>query len=580
MIKFFTYLLCFLCIATSAIAADLHIGASATGDESGSDGSNLCTLAYANTNLSAGETGYLYDTQGDYSTAIAPSNSGSSDNKITYIAQSGDSPKITNTSNGFIALNLDGNDYIVVDGIELVSNADNGHIVDFRNGARYNEVKNCKIHGNLTASANGGIVIRTLNATSETANTHNWFHDNEIYESGLVDPSNCEDTSNTAKIGLSSDYLSGYNTFEDNEWYGGGHHLLEIYTRNNVIRNNYFHNEPWIAPNGSNCTECTALDSSAPIESGLYGNRCVILEGDGSTDTPSYNLFEGNRLGYSGPPSDGNGATGLAIISRRNIIRYNDFFDHDEIGIFLRDGDDSNDNRIYNNSVYGTGQTAPACRGWTGNGLEVHGSSTGSYVYNNIFYLNEMDIQCNDSHQCNGITASSNLVTSNELSDASGQDTGDPSFTDMSISDPTSQVLPNFVLQLDSPAIDAGTYLTQANGDAAGGSSDTLIVDDAKWFQDGSWGSGLATLDADYIIISSSAIDASSGTEVEISSIDYDTNTITLSSEQNWSDGDYIFLGKDSNGTDVLIGDMPDQGAHEWQATGGLRGVTCNGCTM
>ena len=101
--------------------------------------------------------------------------------------------------------------------------------------------------------------------------------------------------------------------------------------------------------------------------------------------------------------------------------------------------------------------------------------------------------------------------------------------------------------------------MTQANG--SGSNSITLIVDDALYFQDGSWGSDLTrgvTMFADWIAI------GTVNNKVQISSIDYSTNTITLASAVSWSDNDPIWLYKKSDGTRVLYGAAPEYGAHEF----------------
>ena len=135
---------------------------------------------------------------------------------------------------------------------------------------------------------------------------------------------------------------------------------------------------------------------------------------------------------------------------------------------------------------------------------------------------------------------------------------GNPKFANPDISDPTSTTLPDLTLQSSSPAIDGGTYLTQANG--SGKSSTTLKVDDALYFQDGTWGSSLANMSADYI-----AIGTVSNT-VQISSINYTTNTITLASAKTWADDAKIWLYKKSDGTVVLNGVAPDYGAAEFMS--------------
>jgi hypothetical protein len=139
---------------------------------------------------------------------------------------------------------------------------------------------------------------------------------------------------------------------------------------------------------------------------------------------------------------------------------------------------------------------------------------------------------------------------------------GDPKFTSTDLSDATSATLPNLSLQSNSTALNGGTYLTQANG--SGNNSSTLIVDDALYFQDGSWGSDLnrgINFFPDWIAI------GNVNNVVQISSIDYSTNTITLASNATWSDNDPVWLYKKSDGTRVLYESAPEYGAHEYNVS-------------
>lgn len=88
-----TVFLSFLC--GPAIAANYYVGASATGNKSGSDINNLMSLSSVNANLQPGDTAYLLDSQGDYTTTIEPARSGTAENKrISYVAYSGHKPTI------------------------------------------------------------------------------------------------------------------------------------------------------------------------------------------------------------------------------------------------------------------------------------------------------------------------------------------------------------------------------------------------------------------------------------------------------------------------------------------------------
>jgi hypothetical protein len=101
-----------------------------------------------------------------------------------------------------------------------------------------------------------------------------------------------------------------------------------------------------------------------------------------------------------------------------------------------------------------------------------------------------------------------------------------------------------------------------------GENSTTLIVDDALFFQDGSWGSDLSDIQADWIAI------GTINNKVQIGLIDYATKTIILSSPKTWEDNASVWLYKDSGGNVVLRGSAPDIGAHEahtLKAPGNLR---------
>jgi len=106
-------------------------------------------------------------------------------------------------------------------------------------------------------------------------------------------------------------------------------------------------------------------------------------------------------------------------------------------------------------------------------------------------------------------------------------------------------------LQAGSPAIQAGGPLTTAVG--TGSNSTTLVVADADYFQDG-MGLTAVGVQADWIRIGTS-------TNVQISAINYSTNTITLANPVSWSGGTSVYLYKNSKGDTVLFGNNPEIGA-------------------
>jgi hypothetical protein len=135
-----------------------------------------------------------------------------------------------------------------------------------------------------------------------------------------------------------------------------------------------------------------------------------------------------------------------------------------------------------------------------------------------------------------------------------------PLFTDYANDDFSLQTSPT-----PSPAIDAGHHLTVVNGSDSG-SGTTLVVDNPYPFQDG-W----AGVEADWIAVGSVT------NTVQISSINYNTNTITLASSISRNDGDPIWLYRDSDGTRVLYGSAPDIGAVEYEYAENAPPVRSNG---
>ena len=218
-------------------------------------------------------------------------------------------------------------------------------------------------------------------------------------------------------------------------------------------------------------------------------------------------MIEGNQFGPSGPPPDDDGGDGLTITAPKNIIRYNDIYGAQNNGVLFKTGAGSfaDHNRFYNNTVYRSGRFRNTGPQWQGANFRWYGSYNriGNVVKNNILF----------GYGAGGrdwgggaVTADSdNLVVANFCTGAFAgrcSASGDPRFVNPRIAIfPANGLEPNLALQSSSPAIDAGTHLTTAR--ANGARSTTLQVDDALYFQDGTWGSALAGHLADWIAIGS-----------------------------------------------------------------------------
>lgn len=227
--------------------------------------------------------------------------------------------------------------------------------------------------------------------------------------------------------------------------------------------------------------------------------------------------------------------------------------------------------RIYNNTSFWNGYTypymqssQPGCATCPGKlaGINIYSLAwdviiKNNIVYNNysyILYGNDITVNTGEdpTNYPNIITIENNWTTTD----------GDPRFNNPDTSDPTNEKLPDLSLQPNSEVIDKARHLTTAKN--SGENSTILIVEDAMYFQDGTWGSDLArgvTMFPDWIAIGSIKNIA------EIKSIDYLTNTIILNSITSWNEGDRIWLYKKSDGKCVLFGAYPDLGAHEFVPT-------------
>jgi hypothetical protein len=247
-------------------------------------GTACCSLATANSNAIAGDTIYLRG--GTYSVdkvRISPSNSGSLASRITYVAYTGETPTFIRTSSNNPAISITGKDYIVVDGITASNLAT---WIRIGNGADYNEIKNCTFNG----TTNYDHAVRIYDGGGGTASTNNWLHQNSFSRCGYVSGSSA--CLSMIKIDDAPGYTNGvshYNTIENNTISYSGHDSLSTYTKYNVIKNNFWHNEGWMSGSGS----------YTPDNNGLYGDRNNEIY-DGRSNAGLFYLIEGNRKPMGG----------------------------------------------------------------------------------------------------------------------------------------------------------------------------------------------------------------------------------------------------------------------------------------
>lgn len=502
----------------------------------------------------AGDT--VYFRGGTYylnKSGIKPKNSGTStSNMITYSSYNNETVIFIGDGvclgwNNSIDL-TSGQKYIKVHGI--IFKKFSGHLR--MKGAAYNEISHCQFIGPPCESGfdyAGSIV--------QDGSHHNWIH-NCVFSGWGAPCRPCPDTpaehGTNLQIGWDmGDEGDDYNILENCILYHGGHDVLGVHGKYNIIRNNYVHNEPWMNYQG-----------------GKWSQRNIYTIGK---SLAQHNIFEANKVGYAGYPQTITNCANEGIMDEGNynIYRYNILF-HNSGNGYSRAIKPvtglANGSVIYNNVFWHNGYDPYTPQNKTGcwhNGYD-HAISTcdndttckdNAYI-NNLFYQNKNSINSSIeiSKYSPVIEPTYQIIRNNWI----GSINGDPKFVNISgTPDPMQKDQFNFNLQANSRAIDGGSYLTRTTN--SGFNSTFLTVENTNFFQDGF---GLqfvwfkANINADWIAI------GSVNNVVQIKSIDYSTNTITLSSPMTWQDGDRIWLYKKSDGQRVLYGSAPDYGAYEY----------------
>ncbi len=368
----------------------------------------------------------------------------------------------------------------------------------------------------------------------------------------------------------------------------GGSDNLDLAAPKNIIRYNYFYNSmaSGIYFKYASADLVNPILSFTSITIGTGNQTWIIPSGlhltagqtmrARATSDPTQ-AMDGTVMSY-------NSNTGVLMCNMANISGSGTY---SSWRIWWNGGSGGVNNRVYNNTIYHNGNGAEwriygnENNSYEGLGIAQWNSagigSTANIVKNNIIYDNkeggvcQLTLYSGDSSTSQCAVQPWDTITNNLISGSGDASPIDPKFTNPNLLDPTSQnlfvaqpgylvtPLPDLSLQASSPAINAGAVLTQATG--PGNNSMTLVVDDAMYFQDGTWGSDLArgmNFFPDWIAVGSVR------NVVEIAGIDYATNTITLKSPLTWAADDPVWLYKKSDGAVVLAGAAPDIGAYEY----------------
>jgi hypothetical protein len=478
--------------------------------------------------LTAGDTVHIKT--GTYSDRVAPSRSGTSSQRITYRNYGTDVVTISNSPT--FGLYLNGNSYITIQGIDF-SNQD--RFLYFMNGAHHNIVAYCNFNN---ARLVDGLTSEWAGSRISGSSQHNWIHHCRFSNYGFY---NASSKACVIDIGTETNKTdqTRYNLIENNHFYHGGHHIMGVYGMYNVIRNNYFHNEPW-------AMGTTASDRGVV----MYGNRNLSFSG--YSENGGRNLFERNRVGYSGDSADNVGSSGMSLNSSNNIVRFNSYYHNDNAGMSISLTSSSlqniRQNKIYNNTFFNNGHNPNAyVASKTGIFIAIYSGTQvieQNGIKNNIFYKHRLPFG-----EYNSNTPDNQGLLGLQICEGNwnGEIQGDPMFVNANTTfgDPMDPANPDLRLQTNTPCHDAGTYLTTIT--SSNGSGTSFVVGDSGYFMDG-W--GISEVQGDEIQLFGTLQKA------RIINIDYSTNTITVNSSLTWTQGQGISLAYE--------GTAPDVGAYEF----------------
>jgi len=533
-----------------------YVSTSGNDSNSGTSiGSPWKTITKANSTLTAGDTvevrGGTYSNQ-----QIAPSNSGTSDsNRITYKAYQSEIPLLTHSTRRDVIV-LSNRDYVTVDGFH--ANGGPGFYTDATIEAwgDFSNTSHC-IFKNLDFRYCKGYSAWRFQSGSE----YNQILDSSFDAVGYWDTysftGSHDDTGSMLFLGDGCDY----NLIQGNTFTRGGHDLMRIESDYNVIKNNIWSN-----------TFETYSGSAFSFKSGdvdpgdKVGNRAFSLK-----NVSNRNLIEGNWISAIPETVDNEKGSAIKMLGTANILRQNFFYDNTTEGAVVSTVVGSDDatigvnNRFYHNNIfncYGPAWNLSSNTAAVGEPVDNHFKNNIIYKMRqgsgiewdeefrfdknlNTFYGNEFagaKVQGNCVAYDSGATDQVVQKGTSAISLTAAESSYSSTFSDNIQADPewassTPADLAGFALQEGSPCAGAAVNLTTADGS---GSGTSLTVDDASYFSD-----GFGIVPGDYIQI------GLADTSVQISSINYNTNVITLATSTSWSDGDGINIPHTGTTADI-----------------------------
>ena len=469
-------------------------------------------MTAANANADDGDTVNVDGTK-IYNVGVVPTDDG-----VSYISVGG-MATITGVS---IGVDLKYRHHIVVDGFKILNTSSVWVSMSY-GAASYNTIQNCYMEASDYYV--GILLMRDA-------------HHNKILNNTLIGYCGPND--------LIQFRSASYNLIEGNKLYFAPHTSIGIHSNDslyNIIRYNYIQNK-WHNAISYEGSTYTLVENNIVVDSGEdhQNNSCGT---DGDREMVRY-AHKGISLGLNG-----------GIVRKNVLINTGNTID---LVAYENPALGQAENlMIYNNTSYGNHRgfmsagSVPTANNVIKNNIItnsveyelyiVHDSH--NYYIKNIFGIttiywnNDTDTRVDNIIIADPIVIGTGLLSegfTTVLKYNNSTNEVDPGGSYIVIPDDERSV----ELQLGSPMIAAGTWLTTITSET--GSGTTFTVDDARYFMDG-WG----IIDGDKIQLE--------GKSSTVGIINISGNTITVDRSISWTQGDGVSLSYN--------GKAPDMGAHE-----------------
>ena len=505
------------------------------------------TLASANARALAGDTVVLAD--GDYKTPIAPRHSGEPNRPIVFRAAARHKAVFSDPElDG--AIQLQARAFIVVEGIA----ARNMRRCIVSEGSHHVTVNDCFFNQAATSSSwescrfrecGDGIVFTNNQATGGNDLLAIWKGSNHRVEGNFFG-----DASHTGLvlIGVQRSIVRG-NRFQNRQWkcmeVFNCRDLPALLSRHNLIERNRFEYSP------SSSIQYAGNDSI--LRRNIFWRTRAGMEFAhylGSARTPEAWYNHGNRFYQNVIADCGSIALNNKLIAEAEKagmkVAEPKYLEMAAYGLnfatnILDNDRPFGDQAIVNNILFrnGTGKGSGNCAATVQVAFDWDSTPNAATLFNNCIFgdgkpgatlIYWMDAKP-PQPKCQTLKEYEDRYPNSFARNLEA----DPLFVNPDAGD--------FHLKPGSPCIDAGAFLTQADG---AGEGTALSVKDARWFCDGFGIEGAA---GDEIQLAGQTV------RVRIARVDYAKNVLTLAEPLKWTDGQGVSL--------AYAGKAPDAGAYE-----------------